>query len=79
MIENYVHWNEDIGEWQLVSAQNIAPVHVAKLWVYCVKTKIFLSLEMCGLHREQHEKTNACARQKGKGCRMQFCNALYTV
>lgn len=19
MIENYVHWNEDIGEWQLVS------------------------------------------------------------
>lgn len=20
MIENYVHWNEDIGEWQLVSS-----------------------------------------------------------
>lgn len=21
MIENYVHWNEDIGEWQLVRTQ----------------------------------------------------------
>lgn len=23
MIENYVHWNEDIGEWQLVSSPRI--------------------------------------------------------
>lgn len=25
MIENYVHWNEDIGEWQLVSITFILP------------------------------------------------------
>lgn len=28
MIENYVHWNEDIGEWQLV---RIVAWHVYKL------------------------------------------------
>ena len=25
MIENYVHWNEDIGEWQLVSDRLFSP------------------------------------------------------
>ncbi len=30
MIENYVHWNEDIGEWQLVSS----------LYVTCARLQI---------------------------------------
>lgn len=31
MIENYVHWNEDIGEWQLV---RMAACFVYKLMKY---------------------------------------------
>lgn len=27
MIENYVHWNEDIGEWQLVSSLCLSQAH----------------------------------------------------
>lgn len=27
MIENYVHWNEDIGEWQLVRSLHSIDTH----------------------------------------------------
>lgn len=33
MIENYVHWNEDIGEWQLVSIPFI--LHEIMEWSWC--------------------------------------------
>lgn len=33
MIENYVHWNEDIGEWQLVSIP--FTLHEIMEWSWC--------------------------------------------
>lgn len=83
MIENYVHWNEDIGEWQLVSSWSIARVTLVSTLILEVQTDCTLSClflcclsEMRGIHWQQHEKTDTCTRQKRKRCKFLF-DSLY--
>lgn len=84
MIENYVHWNEDIGEWQLVGLLCIShcgfqfkmdinlKLNTLKnsLCRVCLWTVPFCRSEMCGIHWQQYEKTNPCSRQKRKRCEL---------
>uniref|UniRef100_A0A8C0YVZ5 Kinesin-like protein n=1 Tax=Cyprinus carpio carpio TaxID=630221 RepID=A0A8C0YVZ5_CYPCA len=72
MIENYVHWNEDIGEWQLVSVLNTFH-DVCVQWKYIIQLmNLLFFLEMCGLYRQQHEKTDTCVGQERKRCKHPF-------
>uniref|UniRef100_A0A9J8CIP1 Kinesin-like protein n=1 Tax=Cyprinus carpio carpio TaxID=630221 RepID=A0A9J8CIP1_CYPCA len=59
MIENYVHWNEDIGEWQLVSVLNTFhdPFEVDLSHVYLAYTEESMRQSLMKLERPRTSKS----------------------
>lgn len=76
MLENYVHWIEESGEWHLVSYASISPPHfrfrLARSHRRCISVDIdalfCVSSEMCGVHLQQPEKRDTCPREEVTEC-----------
>lgn len=68
MIENYVHWNEDIGEWQLVS-----PHRRTAEWKLDLTSMFFLELdtESCTNFKTCLFASQKCVAYTGNNMRKQ--------